>query len=277
MMSIEVRPEKKRYLWLGVLLSVVVVLTVGCNNPTSSSSTDDDESDTVVDSSNTLTLSGEIQGWSDGTTETITVPNVGSETGDEGTVETDGTFSITVSDLEEAELILNAVQSFEDAYNSLDWEDNPLVGANTFIALFHDDLDGSPQFADGDVVFSISGAGKDEQVLRGFNSLRVNDSDLVRSGTADSKEVITHWLYSAKNVDIQAEAVLTLEEAAGDRTVDIVFVWETDFNHGWNPYHFFSRDDLDTATLDDLLSEDEIRFGYSNAIDEPANAVWEIQ
>ncbi|MFP4375308.1 MAG: hypothetical protein ACLFPO_13325 [Spirochaetaceae bacterium] len=264
----------KRLLTVGLLVSAAAILTVSCNNPTSGNNGGgggDDDNDT----DRTLTLSGEIEGWPGGTG-VVTVPNVGDDTGDEGAVDDSGAFSIVVSDLEKAGVSLNTAQAFETAFNDMDWDTNPVVEGNTFVEQFHTDLVGEPQFADGDIVFTVTGAEKDDGLLRGFDVLDVDGSDLVRSGV-DDNEVDTRWLYSAANVEIQAEAVLTLEEDGGsNREVDLVFVWDTAFTRGWNSYSFFSPAGMDALELNDLLNEEELRFGYSTAVEEPTNVAWSI-
>ena len=116
----------KSLLTVGLLVSAAAILTVSCNNPTSGNNgggggVDDDDTD------RTLTLSGEIEGWTGGTG-VVTVPNVGGDTGDEGTVDDAGAFSIVVSDLEKAGVSLNTAQAFETAFNNMDWATNPVGG-----------------------------------------------------------------------------------------------------------------------------------------------------
>ncbi len=265
--------SRKQYVIIGLVVSATMLVAVGCENPASGSDSGDDDS--LEETERTLTISGNIDGWPGGTG-VVTVPNVGSDTGDEGTVDDTGSFSIVVSDLEKAGLSLNAVEVFESFYNNMGASTNPVAEANTLIEAYHSDLVGEPQFSDGDIVFTVTGAEKDDELLRGFDILRVDGDDLVRRGV-DENEVDTRWLYSSANVEIQAEAVLTLEEDGGGREVDVVFVWDTDFTRGWNSYSYFLPDGFDAYDLDDLLNADELRFGFSTTIDEPDNAVWEIE
>lgn len=249
---------------------------VACDNPASGNG-DGDPQDTEEPSDLTLTLSGEIGEWPGGTG-VVSVPGLG-EFIDSGTVDESGSFSIELSDLEAEGVVFIAIEVFEGFYNNVGIEANPIFGTNEFIARFHDDLEGEPQFTDGEIVFSITGAEKDEGFLRGFDNLVVEvgpeDSDLRRQGKNDN-EVSTRWLFSTVDVEITAEAVLKLEEAADDGEVNIIFVYEIELSRGWNEYYFFVPADLESVTLEQLLERDEIRFGFSTSIGEPENSVWEI-
>ncbi len=257
-------------------MSAVLFAVVACENPASGNG-DGDPQDTEESSDLTLTLSGEIDEWPGGTG-VVSVFGLGDYI-DSGSVDESGSFSIELSDLEAEGVDFNAIEVFEGFYNNVGIEANPIFGANEFIALFHDDLVGDPQFTDGDIEFSITGAEKDEDILRGFDNLVVEiaaeDSDLLRRGENDN-DVSTRWLFSTADVEITGEAVLELDEDGGERGVDIIFSYDLELSRGWNEYYFFVPAGLEGFTIDDLLDQDDIYFGFSTSIGEPDNSVWEI-